>query len=140
MSKMHQKLIIWAVLGCGSLASVFLLSGNWWLIAAMGTAIGFVLPFMLNKLAPVKPARFVDSDQRVTNSQDSTLRWIGAFVMAAGAFLLWKMLGKGLAAAMFEGHPWLASNGVYVAALPLGLGMNMLFTAFGFMRLPARKI
>jgi hypothetical protein len=132
-----SKLIIWTVLGCGMLASMFLLPGRLWLIATMGTLVGFVLPFVLNKLTGA-PSVAGGPVRRTTASQGSMLRWIGAIVMAAGGFLLWKMLGEGQAEAMFELHPWLASNGVYVAALPLGLGLNMLATEFNFTQ-PTRE-
>ena len=59
--------------------------------------------------------------------------------MGAGGFLLWKLIGAGQAAVMFKLHPWVASNSVYVAALPLGLGLNTVVTNFRFMQSQARK-
>ena len=60
--------------------------------------------------------------------------------MAGGGFLLWKLLGKGHAGTMYELHPWMASMGVYVASLPVGLGLNMFLTGFSFMKPESQEV
>ena len=135
MSDLRDKLVIWVTLGAGQAASAFLLTGNWLLLTLWGVLIGLVLPVISHKVAPVRATGSNRPTRSSADSMGNEFRWVGAIVAALGGFLLWKMLGEGGAQQVFDdGHPWLASMSVYLAGLPVGLGLNMMATKFSFMR------
>jgi len=116
------------------LVSALALEGNWLVLALWGTFVGLIVPVIMHKIAPVRATRVVRATSHSAHSSGNTLRWVGAIVLAIGGFLMWRMLGEGDATALYDaGHRWLASTSVYLAGLPVGLGLNMLATNFSFM-------